>query len=95
VADALFQTQSSWAVSGKVWEAVAPALTPAEQKKVQALMSDPTVAAEVQSDLEQGIAAHVDRTPTLVMTRKGKQTPWSSWGDYGLFKSMADLLLSK
>ena len=41
VADALFQTQSSWAVSGKVWEAVAPALTPAEQKKVQALMSDP------------------------------------------------------
>jgi len=95
VADALFQAQSSWAVSGKVWETVAPALTPAEQKKVQALMSDPTVAAEVQSDLEQGIAAHVDRTPTLVMTRKGKQTPWSSWGDYGLFKSMADLLLSK
>jgi hypothetical protein len=41
------------------------------------------------------MAAHVDRTPTLVMTRKGKQTPWSSWGDYGLFKSMADLLLSK
>jgi protein-disulfide isomerase len=95
VADALFQTQSSWAVSGKVWETVAPALTPAEQKKVQALMSDPTVAAEVQSDLEQGIAALVDRTPTLVMTRKGKATPWSSWGDYGLFKSMADLLLSK
>jgi len=95
VADALFQTQSSWAVSGKVWEAVAPALTPAEQKKVQALIVDPTVAAEVQSDLEQGMAAHVDRTPTLVMTRKGKQTPWSSWGDYGLFKSMADLLLSK
>jgi protein-disulfide isomerase len=95
VADALFQSQSSWAVSGKVWEAVAPALTPAEQKKVQALMSDPTVAAEVQSDLELGMSAHVDRTPTLVMTRKGKQTPWSSWGDYGLFKSMADLLLSK
>ena len=41
VADALFQTQSSWAVSGKVWEAVAPALTPAEQKKVQALMKRP------------------------------------------------------
>ena len=95
VADALFQTQSSWAISGKVWEAVAPALTPAEQKKVQALMSDPSIAAEVQRDLEEGMAAHVDRTPTLVMTRKGKQTPWSSWGDYGLFKSMVDLLLSK
>jgi protein-disulfide isomerase len=41
VCDALFATQSSWAVSGKVWEAVAPALSEAERKKVQALMSDP------------------------------------------------------
>jgi len=95
VADALFLTQSSWAMSGKVWETVSPALTPVEQKKVQVLMKDPAIAAEVQHDLEQGIAAHVDRTPTLVMTRKGKQTPWNSWTDYGLFKSMADLLLSK
>jgi protein-disulfide isomerase len=95
VCDALFQTQSSWAVSGKVWETVAPALTPAEQKKVQALFKDPAVAAEVQHDLELGVAAHVDRTPTLVMTRKGKETPWSSWTDYDLFKSMVDLLLAK
>jgi protein-disulfide isomerase len=95
VADALFLTQSSWAVSGKVWETVSPALTPVEQKKVQALMNDPTVAAEVKRDLDQGMAAHVDRTPTVVMTRKGKQTPWNSWTDYGLFKSMVDLLLSK
>jgi protein-disulfide isomerase len=95
VCDALFLTQSSWAMSGKVWEAVAPALNPAEQKKVQALMNDPAIAAEVQHDLDLGTAAHVDRTPTLVMTRKGKQTPWSSWNDYSLFKSMVDLLLSK
>jgi protein-disulfide isomerase len=95
VADALFLTQSSWAMSGKVWETVSPALTPVEQKKVQVLMKDPAIAAEVQHDLEQGMAAHVDRTPTLVMTRKGKQTPWNSWEDYGLFKSLADLLLSK
>ena len=95
VCDALFQTQSSWAVSGKVWETVSLALTPVEQKKVQALFNDPAVAAEVQHDLELGMAAHVDRTPTLVMTRKGKETPWSSWTDYGLFKSMVDLLLAK
>ena len=95
VCDALFQTQPSWAVSGKVWETVSLALTPVEQKKVQALFKDPAVAAEVQHDLELGVAAHVDRTPTLVMTRKGKETPWSSWTDYGLFKSMVDLLLAK
>jgi protein-disulfide isomerase len=95
VCDALFLAQSSWAVNGKVWETVAPALTPVEQKKVQALMKDPSIEAEVQHDLDLGMAAHVDRTPTLVMVRKGKQTPWSSWNDYGLFKSMVDLLLSK
>ena len=95
VCDALFQAQSSWAVSGKVWETVSPALTPVEQKKVQALFKDPAIAAEVQHDLEMGMAAHVDRTPTLVLTRKGKETPWSSWADYDLFKSMVDLLLAK
>ena len=95
VSDVLFQTQSSWIVNGKVWETVSTALNPAEQKKVEALIKDPAVGAEVQRDLEQGMAAHVDRTPTVVMTRKGKQTPWSSWTDYGLFKSMVDLLLSK
>jgi hypothetical protein len=62
---------------------------------VQTLFKDPAIAADVQRDLDQGMAVHVDRTPTLVMTRKGKQTPWSSWTDYGLFKSMVDLLLSK
>ena len=95
VCDALFLTQSSWAMSGKVWETVSPALTPVEQKKVQALMNDPTVAADVQRDLDLGMAAHVNQTPTLVMTRKGKQTLWSFWNDYGLFKSTVDMLLSK
>src|ERR1017187_7088833 len=62
VCDALFQTQPSWALSGKVWETVSPVLTPVEQKKVQALFKDPAIAAEVQHDLELGMAAHVDRT---------------------------------
>src|ERR1035437_7241171 len=47
VSDALFLTQSSWAISGKVWETVPPAANPVEQKKVQALMKDPSVAADV------------------------------------------------
>jgi len=93
VSDALFATQASWAFTGKVWEAVAPALTPAEQKKVQALVNDPSIAAEVQKGIDQAMAAHVDRTPTMVVTKKGKVTPWSSWEDYGLFKSWIDQLL--
>jgi protein-disulfide isomerase len=87
VSDALFQAQPSWAVTGKVWETVAPVLTPAEQQKVQSLVNDPGVQAEVQNDLQMGNAAHVDRTPTVIISRKGKQTPWSYWNDYALFSS--------
>ena len=95
VSDALFATQSSWALSGKVWEAVAPALNEVEKKKVTALMNDPAVAAEVQRDLSMGNAAHVDRTPTMIVTHKGKQTPWSWWENYSLFRSLVDSELQK
>ena len=95
VAAALFATQSSWALSGKVWEAVAPALNDAEKKKVQVLFKDPAIAAEVQSDYNMAISARLDRTPTMVITRKGKQTPWSFWENYPLFRSLVDSELTK
>ena len=95
VSDALFATQSSWAQTGKVWEAVAPALTEPEKKRVQTLFKDPVVAADVQRDLTMGTAARVDRTPTMIITHKGKQTPWSWWDNYGLFKSLVDAELQK
>jgi len=92
VAGALFQSQESWARTGKVWDAVAsaPQLTAADKAKIQALVKDPTVLAEVQRDLDMGNAAHVDRTPTLVIWPRGKkQTPWSYWDatGYALFRS--------
>jgi protein-disulfide isomerase len=87
VAGALFQAQESWARTGKVWDVVASVLTPAERTKVQALVKDPAVLADVQHDLDSGNNAHVDRTPTLVITPRGKkQTPWSYWGNYELFR---------
>src|SRR6266496_2892897 len=54
VSDALFRTQQQWGMSGRVWETVAAALTPEEQKKVQALGNDPAVQAEVQHDVDRG-----------------------------------------
>jgi protein-disulfide isomerase len=95
VSDALFATQSTWVLKGNVWEAVAPALTDAEKKKVLALYKDPSIAAELQRDLNLGDAAHVDRTPTMVITRKGKQTPWNWWENYPLFRSLIDNELKK
>jgi len=93
VNDALFKSQQSWGVTGKVWEAVAPVLTPDEQKKVQALAKDPAVLAEVQADVDRGMRAQVNETPTLMITYKMKQQPWAKWADYSFFKSYVDGLL--
>jgi len=88
VAGALFAAQSSWALSGKVWDTVSTQLNPAERTRIQALVKEPSIAAEVQNDINMGNISRVDRTPTLVISPRGKkQTPWSYWTDYGLFKS--------
>jgi protein-disulfide isomerase len=76
VADALFQNQAAWSESGKIWDTIAPALTPAEQKKVQALVKDPSVLAEVQNDVQLGNQLQVSSTPSLFITGKnGKRYP--------------------
>ena len=92
VAGALFASQASWAVTGKVWDAVSPVLTAAERTRIQALIKDPAIATEVLNDTNMGNASHVDRTPTVVISPRGKKpTPWSYWNDWALFKSfMAD-----
>ena len=75
VADALFRAQQSWSVTGKVWEAVAGVLTPAQQKKVQALAKDPGVLAEVDKDVAMGHAVPVNETPTIVVIRGPRRIP--------------------
>jgi protein-disulfide isomerase len=95
VSDVLFKNQASWSLTGKVWETVATVLTPEEQKKVQALANDPTVLAEVQRDYDLGQKARINSTPTVVITYKLRQQPWSEWSSYPLFKSYVDDLLKK
>jgi protein-disulfide isomerase len=95
VADALFQNQNSWGMTGKVWDVVAAALSPADQKKVQTLAKDPSVLAEVQRDVDAGTAAHVNQTPTMIITHGMKQTPWTYWTDYNLFKGYLDEMLAR
>ena len=70
-------------------------LTPAEQKKVQALANDPSVAAEVQRDYDSAQRARLNQTPTMLITYKGRETPWTFWDDYNLFKSYLNDLLKK
>jgi protein-disulfide isomerase len=86
VTDAIFQNQNSWAMTGKVWDFVAPVLSPADQKKVQTLAKDPSVVAEVERDVQTGTALRVSQTPTMFISKGAKQTPWTYWTDYNLFR---------
>jgi protein-disulfide isomerase len=95
VSDALFRNQQAWSVSGKVWETVAGVLNPEEQKKVQALARDPAVLAEVQRDVDRGVQSVLAQTPTLMVTYKLRQHPWTQFGDYSLFRGYIDALLKK
>ena len=75
VADTLFLTQTTWEVNGKVWDAVAHVLTPAEAKKVQLEAKDPSVLSEVQRDVDAGRAAGINQTPTMFVTRGTNRFP--------------------
>jgi len=94
VAETLFKTQPAWAVKGEVWSYIAPALTPAEQKKVQLLAKDPSVVAEVQREYDEGVAAGVNATPTVIVTQGMKRYPIpASQLHYGFLKSLLDGML--
>jgi protein-disulfide isomerase len=98
VADALFKNQQSWAESGKVWDTVASALTPTEQAKVKALANDPAVVAEVQRDYDQGSAAGITQTPTLIVIRQKDGKRYTFGGvppDYNLFRDFVAVDLAK
>jgi len=89
VADVLFKDQAVWAEDGKVWEAVASVLTPADQAKVKTLANDPGVVAEVQKDWSAASAAGINQTPTLMVIRQsdGKRFPFSGIPQsYDLFR---------
>jgi protein-disulfide isomerase len=95
VAGALYAQQANWTVSGNVWTVVAAVLTPAEQKKVQALAKDPGVLAEIEAELQEGTAAGINSTPTIIVTKGSKRYPLPPAPNYSLLKSMLDGLLPK
>jgi protein-disulfide isomerase len=96
VADALFRGQQSWSASGKVWDAVAGALTPAQQKRVQALAKDPGVLAEIQSEIAMGQRVPVNQTPTIVVIRGARSIPITGGLiRYELLKQLLDDLAKK
>jgi len=94
VADVLFRQQQNWASSGKVAETACSVLTLGEAKQVMALAKDPSIAAEVQADIKDGIAAHVDGTPTIFIKRGAKQYRVPTGTGYQILARFIDQLIS-
>ena len=94
VANALFSKQASWEVDGKVDQAACSVLSPAEAAKVRALVKDPSIAAEIQRDLEAGEKADLKQTPTMIITHRTKQYPIVNT-NYDLIRLFLDDLLAK
>lgn len=93
VADALFLNQLAWEVNGKVWDTVSNVLTPVEAKKVQLLAKDPSVMSEVERDVDAGMAAGINQTPTMIVTHGTSRFPVAGAVNYSLLRSLLDGLL--
>jgi len=94
VGDVLFRNQESWAASGNVDETVSSVLTTDEAKKVRTLARDPAITAEVREDIQAGLTAHVDGTPTLILTYRQKQYRLPATASYPVLRRFIDQLLS-
>jgi protein-disulfide isomerase len=91
VSDKLFLNQAQWTVDAHVWETVASALTPAEQKKVQEIRKDPSILDAVERDVALGNRLGINSTPTVFLTY-GARRPFvlPNAMNYMLLRSLLD-----
>ena len=91
VEQTLFQNQEKWEATGDVKGTVAAVLTPAEMKKVQALVDARTLEPLIDKDKQLGQAIPVNQTPTMVLhTKDGQSIPVVGYVSYDVFKTLLD-----
>lgn len=94
VEDVLFQNQEKWEMTGDVKGTVASALTPAEMKKVQALVDGGTLEPLIERDLQIGRAVPVNQTPTTIIhTRDGQTYPVVGYVSYEVLTTLLNQLV--
>ncbi len=96
VESALYTRQESWEVTGKIDEVLADVLSPADLKRVRALVDDAEVKAALQHDHDLGNANNVETrgTPSIFITHNGHRELLPPSGiSYNLLKPYLDYLL--
>ena len=91
----LFQDQEKWEASGDVKGTVASVLTPADMKKVQALVDGKTLEPLIERDKQLGQMVPVNSTPTSVIHYKGQPYPVVGVVSYADLHQFLDDLLSR
>jgi protein-disulfide isomerase len=94
VEQALFQNQEKWEMNGDVKGTVAAVLTPAEMKKVQALVDGKTLEPLIDRDKQIGQAIPVTQTPTSILhTKDGQSYPVVGYVSFDVLKTLLDQLV--
>ena len=96
VEQALFKNQEKWEVSGDIVGTVAAALSPAEMKKVQAIVEGKSLEPLIEKDKQLAMAVPVNQTPTSILRTKSGQTfPVVGYVSYEVLKTFLDQLVAQ
>jgi protein-disulfide isomerase len=91
VEQTLFENQEKWEVNGDVKGTVAAVLSPAELKKVQALVDSHVLEPLVEKDKQLGQAVPVNQTPTsIIHTKEGQSYPVVGFVSFDVLKTLLD-----
>ena len=95
VEKALFQNQEKWEANGDVKGIVAGVLSPAEMKRVQAIVDAKTLEPMIEKDKQLGLTLPVTQTPTSVFHAKGQNYPYAGTLSYDVLKDFLDQLIAQ
>ena len=91
VEQALFENQERWEQNGDVKGIVASVLSPADMKKVQALVDSKTLEPLILKDLQLGQGVPVNQTPTsIIRTKDGQSYPVVGFVSFDVLKTLLD-----
>lgn len=92
---ALFQNQEKWEANGDIKSIVASALSPAEMKKVEAIVASKALEPMIEKDKQIGQTFPVSQTPTTVFHSKGQTYPYAGTLSYDVLKEFLDQLVAR
>lgn len=96
--ETLYSKQDQWGSTGKIEDALASVLSPADMKKVRAIEATQgaQIDAAIAKDMALGESRGVNGTPSIYVFHKGQMTPLPPGGvNYSLLKQYIDYLLQQ